>query len=175
VYCNGSTEPSFSDIKVFRDWPGGDQNKVPSKLSYSSSWDTIAKEQWGYSMDADRRVIVLQWTKMELMNQDTAMELKKLKVLLEGHKLIETYCEKTDPYDTLALADAPLHLFKNSEDIMRDYLIRLVTRWWERTIVESRFMLENTHVDVIVTHPAVSTARVKICAIDLTLATELAE
>jgi hypothetical protein len=150
---HASDDGTFSDVNVFLQWPGGSGlQKVPSKISFSSA--PGGKEQWGYSISEESHV--LQWTKLELKLQDTTSELRKLKYLMQGHKLLQDYFTQAESNDPNALANAPRHICKSSEDIIREFTGRIAQKWYEYMIDNSRFSLGEVPLDVVITHPAVS-------------------
>lgn len=124
--------------------------QVPSKFSYSKTNPARRAKQWGYSIDEGS--LVMQWTKLELDTLSTDAELRNFRELLKGQRLIRRYCKNMD---TTLNGDAPLHLCRNSEDIVREYLEKLAEEWWAYMRIQARFAMERVPLDLVISHPAV--------------------
>lgn len=144
------TTTTLSDITSFRWWPAKQQAKVPSAISYSITKE--GKSQWG--ADIDDNSDVLQWTKLELQPKDTLKELKVLKKLMQGLQLVR------DLHNGQSKA-TPRQISKSSEDIVRDYLLRVTGHWHNKMTTatggEMKAGGRNTFrvipVDLVITHP----------------------
>jgi hypothetical protein len=150
------TPPTPSDVQVYHKWPGkgGSNPKVPSAYSYSVSADS--KRQWGYDVDVNCHA--LRWTKLELEPMGPKQELDKLEQLVQGLELIQMLHSSDD----FALENGvPQHLTKEPEDVVRDFLGEIAREWYGDMLSKSRFLFQNVRVDLVITHPAVSSAAIQ--------------
>ncbi len=148
MQTTGQDEPSLSGLTVFRDWPGKCSRKVPSAFSYSAT--SGGCKQWGHSIDDDSKV--LRWTKMDPEPRTKLQEFGIVKELMKGLALISRIYEDED---AAIRNEIPRHLTKGSEDIVRDYLTKLVRHWYNYMRAQGHHTLENVPLDIIITHPAV--------------------
>ena len=132
------------------------EGKVPSQRSFQKTKN--GNVQWGFSIDDDSEV--LQWTKLELMPREPAKELVTLKNLLRG----------SDTYGRSLLQTAPRQLTFNAQDVIEDFLGKVVKEWVQFMNRRAARALENIDVDVVMTHPAVGLNLEIALALPLTLA-----
>lgn len=169
IHSNG--DPSIS---TFTNWPGATEvnstsqnrrdrpvatateGKVPSQRSFQKTKN--GNVQWGFSIDDDSEV--LQWTKLELMPREPAKELATLKNLLKG----------IDTYGRPLLETAPRQLTFNAQDVIEDYLGKVVKEWVQAMNRRAARALENIDVDVVITYPAVRLSLQILLPVPLTLA-----
>jgi len=142
-------ETLAGEINVIKSWAKREADKVPSDFSYSPSL-VNGCQQWGYDIDEFSRV--LKWTKLALEETyDREQELRNLSSLLYEMRLVNL---------TTSLVlnnDLPRHLSKEPEDILKDYLEQVAEKTYEEIVSQvGRRFLEQTPVDIVVTHPAVS-------------------
>jgi len=161
MQTDGERAPQFSDLTLFVDWPGKNEAKVPSEVSYSlTDGETEHREykQWGYSIDTKNpKGRVLRWTKLELVKAtSTVGELEVLRQLIDGLEEINNLHANYDPS-----ADVPLHLSKTTKDIIEFYLGHIAERWVAHVTRDARHALDVVPVDIVVTHPAVCFTQVR--------------
>jgi len=144
------------EVTVMTEWQGRTSQKVPSLLSYSQS--PKHRDQCGH--DIDELSHVIQWFKLDLDPQKAEVQLRQLDNAIKGLKLVEAlYCTDKEVIDT----DIPFHIAKDSTEVVRNFIEKLIAAW-KKNIEESfQRALGNVPVDVVVTHPAVSSFK------DLTL------
>lgn len=158
---DGLPRNSLSDfgdeLTVFKHWPGSDNPRVPSAISYSPTNPARRKAQWGWSIDDDSKV--LKWTKLELEPQSTETELLQLKELTKGLDLLRELRE-----NQLAgtMKDVPQHITKSAEDVVRDFLSKVAREWYKYMKSQNEYTLENLELDLVITHPAVSLISLQI-------------
>lgn len=143
---------SLDDLNLFRAWPTRNEQKVPSKLSFSST--ETGRTQWGFDIDS-KNSKVLQWTKLELEPRATIDELKVLLDLMGGLRLVGKLHSNAKTGVTI---DPPRHITRNSEDIVTEYLSRVTREWYKyMTYGESggKNVLQNVPFDLVITHPVV--------------------
>jgi hypothetical protein len=145
MYTTGEDRPNREQLQVFKAW-GVDAEKVPSKISYSKA--SKGNKQWGYLINKDS--LVMQWTKLELETRSTTDELKTLQALMTGHPAIYNYTRDYNRHK-----HPPEHLCKSSEEIIRDYLRKVIKEWHESVMKNSKFALDRVPVDIVITHPVV--------------------
>jgi hypothetical protein len=149
----GATEgPKLDKLRIYREWPGGESTKVPSAISYSKA--KTGKLQWGHDIDVDSQV--LRWTKLELQQQTKTVELRQLRDTVRGLRMMAAFRA-----DELAGAnqDTPDHLGLDAEDIVTDFLRKVVRKWLEFMQADSAVVLINVPIDLVITHPGVSYGR----------------
>ncbi len=138
-------------IRVITSWKKNISDKVPSDFSYSPTEN--GTEQWGYDIDDESHV--LKWTKLSL--EDTGnrgQELESLAKLLWEMRTLDLSDEEA------IKNNIPEHLVKEPEDIVRDYLHQVAEKTWDEiTSVVGRHVPDKIPIDLVVTHPAVRTAR----------------
>lgn len=136
------------EIRVIQSWSKCTSNKVPSKISYSPS--PRGCRQWGYDMDDESRVI--KWTKLELEETNNReAELQNLS------KLLWEMRATTLSDDLFFGGGLPVHLTKEPEDILRDYLCLIAEKAHDEISSQvGRMVLGNIPIDLVVSHPAVS-------------------
>jgi hypothetical protein len=156
----GDVTPSPDDVKIFRNWPGQDAKIVPSAISYSTSTTTRRCKQWGWSIDDNSGV--LRWTKLEFEHRTKLKELEVFQELIKGLDLVKTLQNSA----TTGEAEIPKQISKNAEDVVRDYLNKIARQWFQYMRSEGRFTLEQVHLDIILTHPAVSKRPPKSSVLD---------
>lgn len=94
----------------------------------------------------------MRWTKLELEPRSTDKELDILQELTKGLDLVGKLLEiETAGSGT----DAPLHLSKDSGDIVRDYLSEVAREWYRYIRSQGRHTLNSVPLDMVITHPAV--------------------
>jgi hypothetical protein len=125
-------------------WPGGNEPKVPSIITYSSN----RGEQWGYGIGDNASVI--EWTKLQLERPSRLEALQGLlKVLQESEQLnIGEWTLETQ---------IPRHLIKTPVNVMADYLA-WVAESVHKDIKNNKDeeVLKKFPIDLVITHPAVS-------------------
>lgn len=152
MQTDGEGPPEFSDLNLFVDWPGKNEVKVPSEVSYSLTTGEAHNRdyrQWGYSIDGKSKV--LRWTKLELVKDHSPLEeLKTLGELIDGLAAFNNlYAE------SLETAEVPRHLSKTTKDIIEFYLSHVAREWITFVKGEAKHVLDRVPVDIVVTHPAV--------------------
>jgi len=152
MQTDGQRAPRFDDLKLFVEWPGKTQPKVPSEVSYSLTAEDAhdrGYRQWGSSIDSASKV--LRWTKLELVKDSSPLgELEKLQELINGLAELNKLHAKGNKPD-----DVPRHLSKTTKDIIEFYLSKVARRWVSYMTREAEYVLESVPVDIVVTHPAV--------------------
>ncbi|KUJ12158.1 uncharacterized protein LY89DRAFT_688619 [Mollisia scopiformis] len=138
-----------SDLVVFKFWPGSDNPRVPSAISYSPTNPDTRRSQWGWSIDDDSKV--LKWTKLELEPQSTKAELDQLRELTKGLDLLR---ELRESKNEGLMTDVPQHITKSAEDIVRDFLTKVSRVWYKHMKSQNQFVLEQVPLDLVITHPA---------------------
>jgi hypothetical protein len=147
MQITGEDENELTDLKIFRDWPEGTTPKVPSLYSYSKTTAAKKCKQWGHSIDDNSTV--MQWTKLELEPRPTLKELEILSDLVQGLDMInECRAGKTK--------EIPQHLTRDAGDIVRDYLSKISRTWWQHMNEDGKYTLKKVPLDIVITHPAVS-------------------
>jgi hypothetical protein len=136
--------PKIGDINVVMKWPGGNEPKVPSVLTYSPN----SGEQWGYGIGDNAYVI--EWTKLQL---ERPSRFEALQVLLETLQS----AEQLDFGERNAARKLPRHLGKTPANVMTDYLtcVAEVVRQDIRRSKDEE-VLKKFPIDLVITHPAVS-------------------
>ncbi|KAF2496481.1 hypothetical protein BU16DRAFT_581790 [Lophium mytilinum] len=147
VNTNGITPFTPRDIIVYTSWPGGEERKVPSTISYSECSCGNRCKQWGHNIDDDS--LRMQWTKLELEPRSVQSELEVLRDLTRGLDLPMRLQQHQS-------VSAPRHLAKDAEDVVRDYLSKIARLWYQDIKATSTFALDRIPVDMVVTHPVVS-------------------
>lgn len=124
--------------------------KVPSEITYAAS-SQRDHERWGF--DLKYRDYVLRWTKMELEPPSREQAMVSLQKTLEEARLLGGIKN--------ALVDfIPLHLIKNAEEIVVDYLTEVARKVREDILGEvlnGLVTLSEFPIDLMITHPAVGT------------------
>jgi hypothetical protein len=94
------------------------------------------------------------WTKLDLESRPRQEELNKLAESFKGLRLVAPLLGEGGL--TRRRVEVPQHIDKSPEDIVKDYLQRLV-QWWKQDQDEKigLALLQTITVDVVVTHPAV--------------------
>jgi hypothetical protein len=141
---DGQTAPSVTDVQVFRDWPEGTTQKVPSAYSYSDCTCSKRCKQWGHNIDDNS--LVMQWTKLELEPRTTLRELEVLRDLAKGLDLVTDLHTQDD-------ASVPRHLSRDAEEVVKDYLSKVSREWYRDIKRKGQFTLDHVPVDMVVTHP----------------------
>jgi hypothetical protein len=135
-----TTEPT-----LIMDWPGANNEKVPSEISYSPS--DGASQQWGGSFSPGSLKLI--WTKLELEQLNRSDELNLILGALEG----------TNNLDFRAIQQArglPSYPAKDSVQIVTDYLIKARERLCGHLVTTFAPELLNTiPIDLVVSVPAV--------------------
>ena len=155
MQTDGESAPQFSDLNLFVDWPGKNEVKVPSEVSYSlTTTDTHDREyhKWGYSIDQfDPKSKVLRWTKLKLVKDPSPLgELEILRGLIDG--LAEMNKLHSEGLET---SDVPRHLSRTPKDIIEFYLSNVAREWVTYIENQASVVLDVVPVDIVVTHPAV--------------------
>jgi hypothetical protein len=110
-------------------------------------------KNWG--LDIDDKCEVLSWTKLELKPKDSVKELKVLQNLMRGLDLIRKLNDGQEM--------APMQISKSSEDVVRDYLTKVLARWHyalvtardDSVLAGGQHALRIAPLDVVMTHPVV--------------------
>ncbi|KAF2813601.1 uncharacterized protein BDZ99DRAFT_568759 [Mytilinidion resinicola] len=144
VNTNGITPASPRDIIVYKSWPGGETQKVPSTISYAECSCGKRCKQWGHNIDDNS--LRMQWTKLELEPRSIRSELEVLRDLTKGLDLPTTLHNNQGAF-------VPRHLAKDAEDVVRDYLYKIARLWYLDIKATSTFALDRIPVDMVVTHP----------------------
>ncbi|KAI3320302.1 hypothetical protein HD806DRAFT_507127 [Xylariaceae sp. AK1471] len=141
--------PKIEDINVVMKWPGGNEPKVPSVITYSNN----TGEQWGYGIGDNAYVI--EWTKLQL---ERPSRFDALQVLLETLQS----AEQLDFSERNAARELPRHLGKTPADVMTDYLtcVAEVVRQDIRRSKDEE-VLKKFPIDLVITHPAIWDARAR--------------
>lgn len=147
---DGLGNPKMENLMLFKQWPRKQTQKVPSEISYSRTLNR--RKQWGHDIDNDS--LVLRWTKMDLEPREPVKELSILGDLVQGLDKIRDLNAATNSHDVI---DLPQHLTRNSADVVRDYLSKVVRAWyiWFKDQPQGQNQLDGLPLDVVITHPAV--------------------
>lgn len=95
----------------------------------------------------------MRGTKLELEPRTTVEELDALLKSMKGLDLIK----KLQKIDNAGMeTDIPLHLSKNSEDVVTDYLSEIAREWYRYIRSQGRHTLNLVPFDIVITHPVVS-------------------
>lgn len=152
MQTDGENVPQFSDLNLFVNWPGKNESKVPSEVSYSlTSGEAHDRDyqQWGSSIDG--RSKVLRWTKLELVKDSSPLEeLEVLRQLIDGLVEVNRLHD-----DDLVISDVPRHLSKTTENVIEFYLNHVAREWVTFVRSQARHVLDIVPIDIVVTHPAV--------------------
>ena len=140
------SKPTLDNLEVVTNWLGKEGPKVPSAISYSPT--SGGCKQWGYSIDDNSTV--LRWTKLELRPRSTVKELSVLRELVKGLKLVQELEEQDDLDEGI-----PMHVTKNAKAVVRDYISHVGRHWHKSMGAEGKFALDEVHLDIVITHPAV--------------------
>ena len=155
---DGQQTPSLSDLHVFKNWPGSQAPKVPSLISYTRSPINDRYEQWGFSIAANSKV--MQRTKLELPPRTTVRELHVLRELVKGLNLVNGLQSNDDAEGS---CEIPRHLSKDSGDIVMDYLSKVSEEWYLHMKSIGKNTLNNVPLEIVLTHPAVSSSIRNTC------------
>ena len=152
----GLSLPPLDELELFRKWPSGETKKVPSQLSYSKTLTN--QRQWGHSIDTDSLVLI--GTKLELQTYTPTAELKILKELVKGLDLVTQIVQDDGTAQDI---DIPKHLSKNSEQIVSDYLSKVVREWYMWMKGQREHIFSSVPLDLVMTYPAVSCTTPATC------------
>lgn len=144
---------SLGSIEVFTEWDGGDTGaaKVPSVISYSES--EAGMKQWGSDIDINEGSWASHWTKLDLPKQTPLQELSTLRRSLESLMDLQRLgSDNHDEYET------PEHLTRSPEEIVQDFLTFIARHYYLKVKEKSQFVLTSLPIDMVLTHPAVSTS-----------------
>ncbi|KAJ2896745.1 hypothetical protein MKZ38_005273 [Zalerion maritima] len=142
--------PSFENLRVHSQWPNrGTIHKVASAISYSPSPQGTTK-QWGFDMADNSRV--LKWTKLELPRRGIAKELEEFVAALDGLQLVESL--RTNRRKHAVENDIPEHICKSAVQVIQDFLYNVASTWRDSMEAESRDQLEQSDIDIVISHPA---------------------
>jgi hypothetical protein len=151
MHSDGESTPQFSNLKLFTDWPGKNEPKVPSEVSYSMASGTASDRvyrPWGSTIDPKSKV--LRWTKLKLFQDYSPLaELETLEGLIKGLADIKSLYSESDE-----TTDVPRHLSRTSKDIIEFYLSFIAEEWVAYVTNQAQFVLDEVPVDIVVTHPA---------------------
>jgi hypothetical protein len=129
------------------DGPGAD-HKVPSRYSYTPA---LHHAQWG--SDIADNSDVLQWTKLTLDPQTVLAHLKQLRDLATFlHSKSDLFNEAVPVWQR----NEHKNIRKSPTDVVGDYIHKLIEFWAEKVERDRAYVLDENHIDVVVTHPAVS-------------------
>jgi molecular chaperone DnaK (HSP70) len=118
-------------------------DKVPSVVSFSPP-SNLFETQWGYNLSPD--AISMVQTKLALDVQDVSQELEWLVDNLDGMKNLET------SHITKSMA-SPEYTYMSSEDVVTDYLSRVVEHVLDNERNLTRKQLEKFALDIVITVP----------------------
>lgn len=142
----GSGKIKPSAISTVTAWPGiGNENKVPSEMSYATG--PGGEHQWGFDFSDKAPRLVL--TKLELEHDEPKTELGKL---LDAVRQIEVLSVgQIDQNNGLALSYT-----KSAEDIVKDYLVGIREQLFKdlRSVYPAAY-LSSIPIDLVITVPAV--------------------
>jgi hypothetical protein len=96
----------------------------------------------------------MRWTKLDLEPKTGLKELEQLRELAKGLGLVDQLL--TSDEDVAIRNDVPRHITKAPEDVLRDYLSKVVREWYMHMKAKGKHTLDNVTLDIVVTHPAVS-------------------
>lgn len=152
MQTDGKDQAWATELKVYRDWPEKTAQKVPSAYSYSKADSAKQREQWGYSINENSQVI--RWSKLDIGPRTTTRELEVLRDLVTGLDLVNKLHRTEQDFRA---NDVPQHLSKDSSDVIRDYLGKVARKWYQSMKTgPGRNALDNVPLDIVITHPAVS-------------------
>jgi hypothetical protein len=132
---------------VVLDWGErmGNQDKVPSVISYSRSSHN-GEQQWGSDLSKD--AIAMVHTKLRLDIDDTSAELDQILETLEGIDNLNFQYVRN-------LEGLPKFTRKGPEEIVADYLEKVFGRFIEAISSFTPEWRARTPVDIVATIPAV--------------------
>lgn len=138
-------------IFLVTNWGPGMSNlhKIPSVISFSHSTD--GSQQWGSNISPS--AISMIHTKLELEISSVSEELEFLRKALDGmHNLQYEYIK--------ASISQPGYPDKTAEQIVTEYLKRVIAVIFRNMIGMGEWFLENVPMDVVLTVPTVSYASI---------------
>jgi len=144
----GSQQPKFEDATLFQAWFPANSPKVPSEISFSPSRSGLA--QWGHSIDPDTPPV--RYAKLELQARGRQVELEKLADVIKGLQLMARF--RADQ-GAGARNEVPQFLTLSAEDIVTEFLDRVVRRWHNEMQSENEALLAANPLDLVITHPGV--------------------
>lgn len=137
-------------------------SEVPSVLSYSARSEAKEK-QWGNDLSPD--AVAMIHTKLELDVDDVSEELDFILQALDGMKDLNFK-------DIIKPGGLPAYTDKSSEEIVTDYLEKIVERVLEEMLKSPRFnfskeLLDRISTDIVITIPTVELLTSTCCSFDL--------
>jgi hypothetical protein len=137
----------FKEISLVKNYGHKQSNtdKVPSVISFSTPTHLL-ESQWGYNLSPD--AITMVQTKLALDVQDVSQELEWLVENLAGMKDLNTH------FITNSQA-SPDYTYLSAEDVVADYLGRVIEHVLDNEKGLVRKQLEQFAVDVVITVPTV--------------------
>lgn len=147
---NGTSPPRLRDINVVSAWASDYiEDKVPSLYTYSPEHG----QRWGW--DIENNMYVIRQPKLELPEPKTFDALMKLKCAAKNDRILR---------EAIATGTRlPIHITKGPYDVTRDYLFEVAKAAHDS--VEKNLppgQLKDFPIDIVVTHPAVSTSEATI-------------
>jgi hypothetical protein len=130
---------------LIMDWPGANNEKVSSDISYTPSDGTAV--QWGGSFSPGSLKLI--WTKLELEQQSKSDELNLILAALHGTNNLD--------FRTIQQSQGlPSYPAKDSVQIVTDYLVKVREKLCGHLVGEYTQELVNTiSVDLVMSVPAV--------------------
>jgi len=144
----GHPFPTVNDIKLQTAWPKQNSTKVPSAISYSPSRSGCS--QWGHDIETGSQV--MRWTKLELNDGSLGEEIKRLAAVVKGLGLMSEF--RSNAAQRVLINNIPRHLGLDAEDIVTEYLTRVVREWFAFQQAETRSLFGNVPLDLVITHPS---------------------
>ena len=141
----GTQGEETQEPTLIMDWPGTNNEKVPSEISYSDSDGTSV--QWGASFSPNSLKLI--WTKLELEPQTRLEELDLILAALHGTNNLD--------FRTIQQSRGlPSYPAKDPEEIVADYLTRIREKLRRRLVEDfSQEILNTITIDLVMSVPVV--------------------
>jgi hypothetical protein len=141
------------ELQVFTQWPGFSGQKVKSLVSYSES--KTHRKQFGNDIDDNSEIV--KWTKLDLDPKLLNDHLKQVHSATKGLDRIKSLVQSISRNGQEMLdLDIPLHITKNTTEIIEYFFEKALAAWKAHIQARADGLLGVVPIDIVVTHPAVS-------------------
>jgi hypothetical protein len=149
MFVSPTREANIERLNVLRDWPGGESSYIPSKISYASS----PRSRWQWGHDIEDGSDVMRYFDLDLESRSRLSQLQGLRQVAQGLRSMAAF--HADRATQPRYCDIPLHIGLDAEDVVADFLRKVVRFWFDRLSADYH-LLDFFACDIVISHPPVS-------------------